>query len=479
MTGDFYRKFEDKYRGSRELIKLRQKFYFPFVDPVLNAYPEAGAFDIGCGRGEWLELLRDKGHYARGMDINQDMLKACFELGLDVALKDGIASLKEFSDASLAVITAFHVVEHIPFDQLKVLVEHAYRVLRPGGLLILETPNPENIVMGTNNFYLDPTHQNPIPRQLLSFIPEYCGFDYVKVLRLNESPENLDISNISPHYSILCGVSPDYAVLAQKGGSEKLRTELAPLLKQDYGLSLSKLAGVIQQHTEAKANTIKTLVTQANERAAQANTRAEQAEASAAQANTRTEQAGALAAQVNTRAEQAEASAAQANTRAEQAAASAAQANTCAEQAQAAAHHAAMRYQTIINSRTWRMTAPLRWVMDKVKWFVRGSAAWITLRPGSRPRRTARLALLHLRNWVLKRPRAKARVLRTLRHFPRLKLWLKRLHHTNPIQGVQPTAPLIAGDVPIEEPLKHLSPRARKIYADLRSAMARQQQGSN
>ena len=437
MTDDFYRKFEDKYRGSRELIKLRQKIYFPFVDPVLNAYPEAGAFDIGCGRGEWLELLRDKGHYARGMDINQDMLKACFELGLDVALKDGIASLKEFSDASLAVITAFHVVEHIPFAQLRVLVEHAYRVLRPGGLLILETPNPENIVMGTNNFYLDPTHQKPIPRQLLSFIPEYCGFDYVKVLRLNESPENLDIPNISPHYSILCGVSPDYAVLAQKGGSEKLRTELAPLLKQDYGLSLSKLAGVIQQHTEAKANTIKILVTQANERAAQANTRAEQAEASAAQAN------------------------------------------TFAEQAQAAAHHAAMRYQMIINSRTWCMTAPLRWIMDKVKWFVHGSVAWITLRPGSRPRRTARLALLHLRNWVLKRPRAKARVLRILRRFPRLKLWLKRLHHANPIQGVQPAAPFIVGDVPIEEPLEHLSPRARKIYADLKSAMVRQQQGSN
>ena len=122
------------------------------------------------------------------------------------------------------------------------------------------------------------------------------------------------------------------------------------------------------------------------------------------------------------------------------------------------------------------MTAPLRWVMDKVKWFVRGSAAWITLRPGSRPRRTARLVLLHLRNCVLKRPRAKARVLRILRRFPRLKLWLKRLHHANPIQGVQPAAPFIDGDVPIEE---HLSPRARKIYADLKSAMARQQQGSN
>ena len=213
---------------------------------------------------------------------------------------------------------------------------------------------------------------------------------------------------------------------------------------------------------------------------AQTSERAGEAQYLALQANTRAEQAEASAAQANTRAEQAEASAAQANTRAEQAEASAAQANTCAEQAQAAAHHAAMRYQTIVNSRTWHMTAPLRWVMDKVKWFMRGSAAWITLRPGSRPRRTARMALLHLRNWVLKRPRAKARVLRILRRFPRLKLRLKRLHHANPIRGVHPAAPFIAGDVPIEEHLKHLSPRARKIYADLKSAMARQQQqGSN
>ena len=198
-----------------------------------------------------------------------------------------------------------------------------------------------------------------------------------------------------------------------------------------------------------------------------------------AQTSERAGEAQDLALQANTLAEQAEASAAQANTRAEQAEASAAQANTCAEQAQAVAHHAAMRYQTIINSRTWRMTAPLRWVMDKVKWFVHGGVAWITLRPGSRPRRTAKLALMHLRNWVLKRPRAKARVLRILRRFPRLKLWLKRLHHANLIQGVQPVAPFISGDVPIEEHLKNLSPRARKIYADLKSAMARQQQGSN
>ena len=154
--------------------------------------------------------------------------------------------------------------------------------------------------------------------------------------------------------------------------------------------------------------------------------------------------------------------------------------NEHVEQVQTAAHHAAMRYQMIINSRTWRMTAPLRWVMDKVKWFMRGSVAWITLRPGSRPRRTARLALMHLRNWVLKRPRAKDRVLRILRRFPPLELRLKRMmHHANPIQGVRPAAPFIAGDVPTEGSLEHFSPRARKIYADLKSAMAREQQGSN
>ena len=101
---------------------------------------------------------------------------------------------------------------------------------------------------------------------------------------------------------------------------------------------------------------------------------------------------------------------------------------------------------------TWLLRLPMKLTFAlarAVKWFVHGSFAWLTLKPGSRPRRTARLALLHLRNWVLLRPRVKARVLSLLRRFPRLKAWLKRLHYANSPQVVQPLTPSIADDVPM------------------------------
>ena len=85
----------------------------------------------------------------------------------------------------------------------------------PGGLLIMETPNPENIVVATRNFYLDPTHQRPIPPMLLAFVAEYAGFARVKTLRLQESKELVNKGDVSLQ-DVFAGASPDYAVVAQK-----------------------------------------------------------------------------------------------------------------------------------------------------------------------------------------------------------------------------------------------------------------------
>ena len=82
MSDGFYRAFEERYRGSRELIKVRLTAYLPFVEPLLEAYPTAEAIDLGCGRGEWLELLAGSGFKPMGVDLDKAMLEACFELGL-------------------------------------------------------------------------------------------------------------------------------------------------------------------------------------------------------------------------------------------------------------------------------------------------------------------------------------------------------------------------------------------------------------
>ena len=199
IDNKFYRAFEDRYRGSREVIKQRLNVYVPFVQPLLNIYDDCQATDLGCGRGEWLELMSEVGFTARGVDLNEDMLKACLERGLSVETQDAIAALEHLPDESQMVVSAFHLAEHIPFDDLKELVKEAFRVLKPSGLLILETPNSENLVVGTSSFYLDPSHQRPLPVQLLSFLCEYTGFQRTKILRLQEDAALETASRISAH----------------------------------------------------------------------------------------------------------------------------------------------------------------------------------------------------------------------------------------------------------------------------------------
>ena len=152
-----------------------------------------------------------------------------------------IQALQAQRNASVCVISAFHVVEHIAFNVLQTLVREALRALVPGGLLILETPNPENLVVGTSNFYLDPTHIRPIPPLLLEFLPDHYGYIRHKTMRLQEAislRENDDLRLIE----ILSGVSPDYAVVAQKAAPPEILQAFDAAFSQDYGLTLGNLS---------------------------------------------------------------------------------------------------------------------------------------------------------------------------------------------------------------------------------------------
>ncbi len=268
----FYRAFEDRDRGSRDLIKQRLRQYTSFLTPLLSLYPQGDVLDLGCGRGEWLEVAAELGFAARGVDQDAGMLAACTEIGLAVIQQDLIEALQACADESLCVVSAFHVVEHIPFEILQMVVREAMRILVPGGLLILETPNPENLVVGTNNFYLDPTHIRPVPSLLLEFCAEFAGFARIKTLQLQENP-HLHTASAIRLIDVLAGVSPDYAVIAQKLADDDVLELFNPAFQTPFGLTLWQLAeryaeAAQQQCAAAQAEASQALVQLKAERGA-------------------------------------------------------------------------------------------------------------------------------------------------------------------------------------------------------------------
>lgn len=225
MDNAFYLAFENKYRGSRELVSSRLDAYLPFILPVREVIAEPRALDLGCGRGEWLEKLQVLGFKATGIDINHEMQAFCASKGLSVVDTHALDFLRETPDDSIAVISGFHLVEHLEFDDVLDIARESLRALIPGGLLIFETPNPENFRVGSCDFYLDPTHMRPIPPLLLSFVSDYSGFERSLILRLQQC-DHLDSVEKPSLLDVLVGTSRDYAVVAQKGGDQILMDRL-------------------------------------------------------------------------------------------------------------------------------------------------------------------------------------------------------------------------------------------------------------
>ena len=217
---EFYAAFEEKFRGERDDIKDRVAVYVPrLVDAGLGT-SEAPVLDLGCGRGEWLELLKDRGLRARGVDTNRTMLAHCRAMSLDVTEADALAALTETPAASLGAVTGFHIVEHLALPYLVSMLKETARTLRPGGIAIFETPNPENVLVGSHTFYLDPTHLNPIPSATLKFFMEAAGLRDVELMFLHPSPANEHLTTGDPVVDAFVNTRffgpRDYAVIAHK-----------------------------------------------------------------------------------------------------------------------------------------------------------------------------------------------------------------------------------------------------------------------
>ncbi len=213
MHDAMYVAFEDQFRGTREDIKDRLKVYLPYVKKVMQQTGGGEILDVGCGRGEWLELMKEEGYKARGVDINRVMVAQSQETGLDVIASDVLDYLKGIPADSLAAVTGFQIIEHLPFNKLISLFDESLRVLKPGGVVIFETPNPENLIIGACNFYTDPTHKNPIPPHTSMFLIEQRGFVNVVIERLH-TIEGLHLEDKFLNSQFTVG--QDYTVIGYK-----------------------------------------------------------------------------------------------------------------------------------------------------------------------------------------------------------------------------------------------------------------------
>ena len=211
---DLYIAFENQFRGTADEIKQQQVKYLPFLSAIAQNISEPlKVLDIGCGRGEWLRLLSEHNYESEGVDLSHTMVDLCLLEGFKATQGDAIAYLENKDDNSVHVITAFHVVEHLPFEHMVRLFDQCLRVLKPGGKIIFETPNPENLTVSGYSFYLDPTHKNPIPPITLEFIARQRGYSQIDIYRYNPREE---VGDVTPLVENWFNSPVDFAVIAEK-----------------------------------------------------------------------------------------------------------------------------------------------------------------------------------------------------------------------------------------------------------------------
>ena len=216
----YYLAFEDHHRGSAEQVHAKFLAYQPWLKRLASSDKQGvDLLDLGCGRGEWLAFAQQQGLKAEGVDSNPVMVQTCLDQGLHAREDNLLSALTRQPSGSLLAITAFHVAEHLPFETLFTMVQQAFRCLKPEGILLLETPNPENLMVATHTFYHDHTHRNPLTPDALRFLLVYHGFEQLEVLRLNPYPESAQIPGVDPAAQRLHAMvngPQDFAVLGHR-----------------------------------------------------------------------------------------------------------------------------------------------------------------------------------------------------------------------------------------------------------------------
>jgi O-antigen chain-terminating methyltransferase len=206
-----YGSFAERFRGGEDYVKAGQQFYLPYFQGCRSV------LDIGCGRGEFLEMMHAAGIPARGIDLSDESIALCRHKGLEADKADLFAWLTDQPESSLDGIFCAQVVEHLPPERLPEMIRLAAGRLQRGGVMAIETPNPECLAIFATHFYLDPTHTRPVPHALLAFYLEEFGMGSLEVRRLSPAIESMpSLASLPEDFREAFFGGLDYAIVAKK-----------------------------------------------------------------------------------------------------------------------------------------------------------------------------------------------------------------------------------------------------------------------
>ena len=206
-----YARFAERFRGSPEYVKQRLRFYLPW-------FSQAGeVLDAGCGRGEFLELMREAGVRARGIDLSTEDVALCRQKGLEAEAADLFGYLQAQPEESLGGIFCAQVVEHLPPERIVEAIRLMASRLDRGGVLAIETPDPRCLAIFATHFYLDPTHRRPVPHPLLAFYMEEYGMGAIEVHRLSPAIDSMpSLGSLPEDFREAFFGGLDYAIIGRK-----------------------------------------------------------------------------------------------------------------------------------------------------------------------------------------------------------------------------------------------------------------------
>jgi 2-polyprenyl-3-methyl-5-hydroxy-6-metoxy-1,4-benzoquinol methylase len=206
-----YGRFAEKFRGPEEYVRSSQQIYLPYFSGCANV------LDIGCGRGEFLENMREAGIAARGIDFNPESVALCRSKGLEAEAADMFDYLERLAASSVDGVFCAQVVEHLDPSRLPELIRLCASRLERGGVIVIETPNPECLAIFGTHFYLDPTHTRPVPSALLAFYLEEFGVGRIEVRKLAPAVDSIpSLAGLPPDFHEAFFGSLDYAIIGKK-----------------------------------------------------------------------------------------------------------------------------------------------------------------------------------------------------------------------------------------------------------------------